>query len=53
MNKVPEQITKRTVVLPDGRYMIFYTVADSDRFGPGDVTVTSPEATPAPSEEEN
>jgi hypothetical protein len=53
MSKVPEEINKRQIVLEDGRYMIFYTIAPSHDLGPEEVPVAFPEATPDQPEEEN
>jgi len=53
MNKEPEEINKRQIVLEDGRYMIFYTFAPSDRPSPVDVPFLFPENAPDQPEEEN
>ena len=52
MSKVLEEMNKRQIVLEDGRYMIFYTFAPSDRLGPSSVAVLIPEVIPDESAEE-
>lgn len=51
MSKAPEEINKREIVLDDGRYMIFYTVAPPDGRGAEDVSV--PVVTTDQPDEEN
>ena len=53
MSRVPEEIHKRQIVLDDGRYLIFYTVALAKSLRPDEVPVPSPQAPTNQPEEEN
>lgn len=53
MSKVLEEMNNRQIVLEDGRYMIFYTFAPSDRLGPSGPPIPIAEVTADEPEEED
>lgn len=53
MSKGSEKIIKRQVVLPDGRYLIFYTFAPCDRLDSSHPDLPSTKAKADKTAEEN